>query len=76
MLARMTEYAIVQCDVQVSAVQGLVDTCYRGRLSPLRYEPEWAWFSCDFLRDRKSTWSLPVYFPPEMERQSRSAATS
>jgi len=69
MLARMAEYAIVQCDVQVSAVQGLVDTCYEGGYTPYRHEPEWAGFSCWFLRDRKSTWRLPVYFPPEMERQ-------
>ena len=69
MLARMTEYAITQCDVQVSAVQGLVDTCYEGGYTPYSHEPEWAGFSCHFLRDRKSTWSLQVFFPPEMERQ-------
>ena len=31
MLARLTEYAIIECDVQVSTVEGLLDTCYRAR---------------------------------------------
>ena len=67
MLARLTAYAIANCDVHVSTVQGLVDTCYEGPFSPYKYEPGWAHFSCIFLRDRESTWSLPVYLPPEME---------
>jgi hypothetical protein len=67
MLARMSEYAIANCDVQVSSLQGLVDTCYEGGYGPFTFEPGWASFSCVYLRDRESTWSLPVYFPPEME---------
>jgi hypothetical protein len=67
MLARLTEYAITQCDVQVSTVQGLVDTCYEGPYGPYMYEPGWAAFSCYFLRDRESTWFLPTYFPPEVD---------
>ena len=69
MLARMTEYAITQCDVQVSAVQGLVDSCYQDGYTPFYFKPDWAGYSCWFLRDRKSTWRLQVFFPPEMERQ-------
>ena len=69
MLARLTEYAIGNCDVQVRTAQGLVDTCYEGPFSPYTYEPGWAAFACIFLRDRESTWSLPVYFPPEMEER-------
>ena len=67
MLARTTTYAIANCDVEVSTVQGLVDTCYEGGYGPFTFEPGWASFSCIHLRDRESTWSLPVYFPPEME---------
>ena len=67
MLARLTTYAIANCAVQVNTVQGLVDTCYEGGYGPYTYEPGWASFSCIYLRDRDSTWSLPVYFPPEME---------
>jgi hypothetical protein len=69
MLARLTSYAIVECDVQVSTVEGLVDTCYEGGYGPYTHEPEWAYFSCFYLRDRERTWSLPVYFPPEMEKK-------
>lgn len=67
MLARLTSYAIVNCHVQVSNVQGLTDTCYEGPYSPLAYEPGWAAFACIYLRDREATWSLPVFFPPEAE---------
>jgi hypothetical protein len=69
MLARLTSYAIANCDVEASAIQGLVDSCYEGGYGygPYTFEPGWAAFSCVFLRDRESTWSLPVYFPPEME---------
>jgi hypothetical protein len=69
MLARMSEYAITQCDVQVGTVKGLVDTCYGydGYWGGQSYEPEWAAYSCDVLRDRESTWRLSVYFPPDFE---------
>ena len=67
MLARMSEYAIATCDVQVSSVQGLVDSCYEGGYGPFTYEPGWASFACLFLRDRERTWSLSLYFPPEAE---------
>lgn len=70
MLARLTEYAIIECDVQVSTVEGLLDTCYEGPLTPYTYEPAWAWFSCYYLRDEEATWALPVYFPPEMADQA------
>ena len=72
MLARMSEYAISQCDVQVGTVKGLVDTCYGyGGYWEARHEPEWAAYSCDILRDRENTWRLSVYFPPDFEDQPK-----
>lgn len=65
LLARLTGYAIDNCGVLVGEVGGLVDLCYEGPLNPYDHEPDWAWFSCYFLRDEESTWFLPVHFPPD-----------
>jgi hypothetical protein len=64
-LARMAPLAVESCDVQVTSVSGLVDQCYERPLTPFSYEPDWAAFSCLFLRDQASTWVLPLAFPPD-----------
>lgn len=68
LLAKLTGYAIDQCEVQVAEVSGLIDLCFEGPITPFTYEPAWAWFQCEYLRDEeRSSWYLPVHFPPDFE---------
>jgi hypothetical protein len=67
-LARLTPWALHHCPIEVASVTGMMDLCYERPLTPFTYEPDWAAFSCLFLRDRDqtNTWSLFVAFPPDV----------
>ena len=65
-LARLTPWALHSCPIEVTSVTGMVDLCYERPLTPFTYEPDWAAFSCLYLRDESNTWSLHVAFPPEI----------
>ena len=64
-LARLSAWAHHNCEVQVDSVAGLIDLCYERPITPFTYEPDWAAFSCLFLRDEANTWVLPLAFPPD-----------
>lgn len=65
-LARLTPWALHNCPIEVANVTGVLDMCYERPLTPFVYEPDWAAFSCLFLRDRANTWSLHLAFPPDV----------
>lgn len=64
-LARLTPWVHQNCGIQVDSVSGLIDMCYERPMTPFSYEPDWAAFSCFFLRDEANTWFLPLAFPPD-----------
>jgi hypothetical protein len=66
----MTDFAMDVCDTELTTVRGMIDTCYEGPLSPWTPSPDWAWFSCYYVREEtpdwvSSSWSYSVYFPPD-----------
>jgi hypothetical protein len=65
-LARLTPWALHNCPVEVASVTGMLDLCYERGLTPFTYEPDWAAFSCLFLRDQANTWGLSLAFPPDV----------
>lgn len=67
LFASLTRWAIQECGVTVHEVSGLLDTCYEGPMTPFTYEPGWAWFACFYLRDEAGSWSLPVFFPADLD---------
>jgi hypothetical protein len=65
-LARFGPASFEACQVDLTEVSGIVETCYEGPLSPFTYEPGWAFFSCLSLRtEGQAAWSYPFFLPPD-----------
>ena len=74
LLAGLSMYAMAVCDVQVETVDGLIDWCFEGPISPFTYEPGWVHFSCPYIRSEESGeggWFLNLAFPPDVELPER-----
>jgi len=67
MLSRLTSWALHNCPIEVARVTGMLDLCYERGETPFVYEPDWAAFSCLFLRDQANTWGLRLAFPPDVQ---------
>lgn len=67
-LARLGSAGFEACDVEVTTVSGIVETCYEGPLSPFTYSPGWAYFSCQSLRtEDQAAWSYQFFLPPDYD---------
>ena len=67
----MTGWAVDACRAEVTRIRGMIDSCYEGSMSPWKKSPEWAWFTCSYIRDESvdpfsSRW-YPIYFPPDYD---------
>ncbi len=66
-LARMTDWALDACVDEVPPLEGQIDTCFEGPLTPFTYAPGWIYFSCTYL-DELAIHFMPDYAGPEVER--------
>ncbi len=58
-LARMTDWTLGACVDEVPPLEGQIDTCLEGPISPFTYAPGWVYFSCSYLDE------LAIHFPPD-----------